>query len=66
MRRKTNKETIDQMLLKFGSLDNDLAVAIPALVSSRKQSISVIGKSLLRDALSRVSDLPPKYKQMFA
>ncbi len=62
---KTN-EHAKQVGVRFGDRDDDLAVAIPALASVRKQSVSVVVKSLLREALQSVSDLPADIKSLVA
>ena len=64
--KATKIDPIKQVDLRFGELDADLAVAIPALVSVRKQHKSVITKSLIRDGLRTATDLPENIKAKFA
>tara|TARA_Y100000310_G_scaffold187775_1_gene187794 strand:- start:451 stop:657 length:207 start_codon:yes stop_codon:yes gene_type:complete len=63
---ETNIKPEKQILIGFGRLDEDLAMAIPALVSVRKQCKSVVVKSLLREALRSVPDLPNDIKKQIA
>ena len=65
MQQETNIEPISNMQIRFGDRDGDLAMAIPALVSVRKQNRSVVVKSLLREALRNVTDLPQEVKLYF-
>lgn len=55
-----------QIPVRITKHDDDLAIAIPTLSEKRRQSMSVVIKSLLRDALKSVPDLPSNIKAKYA
>lgn len=64
--KSDTKELAKVVGVRFGDRDSDLAHAIPALANARKQSYSVVVKSLLREALRNVTDLPDNVKGLVA